>query len=105
MGHLLIQGDCFLIKFVNISMLSYVFSRLSIIQATIAQQQWRVPHLLKEFAQFLFTHLDHPFKTVREKIGRYNCTVYVYTGRETDIHGYVHVHASAFIDLYMIVLL
>ena len=51
--------------------LASYYSRLSLIQAMLNQQQWRVPSLLRNMSDYLSTQLDHPFKNVREKIGRY----------------------------------
>lgn len=51
--------------------------RLSLIQAVLSQQEWRIPSLLKEVSTFLSTQLDHPFKNVREKIGSLFSGIYL----------------------------
>lgn len=44
-------------------------SQLSLLHIGLAQQEWRAPYLLKKFSLILSSHIDHPYKNVREKIG------------------------------------
>jgi len=48
----------------------FYYSRLYFLQGVIAQQEWRVPDLLHRLYDYLLTHLDHPYKNVRDRIGR-----------------------------------
>ena len=47
-----------------------VCSRLYLLQSLLAQQEWRVPGLQNRILEYLKPLLNHPFKNVRERIGR-----------------------------------
>ena len=40
-------------------------------QGALAQQEWRVPQLLHTLNNHLCQHLAHPYKNVRDRLGRY----------------------------------
>jgi len=46
------------------------FSRLYLLQGALSQQEWRVPELLNRLCDYLSGHLRHPYKNVRDRIGR-----------------------------------
>ena len=48
------------------------YSRLYLLQSTLAQQEWRVPSLQHKLFKYINNHIAHSFKNVRERIGRYN---------------------------------
>ncbi|XP_019858537.1 PREDICTED: proteasome activator complex subunit 4 [Amphimedon queenslandica] len=52
-------------------------SQLSLLHIGLAQQEWRVPYLLKKFSLILSSHIDHPYKNVREKIGTLIASIHV----------------------------
>ena len=45
--------------------------RLYIVQGALAQQEWRVPELLDRLQTYLLSHLQHPYKNMRDRIGRF----------------------------------
>ena len=45
-------------------------SRLYVLQGALAQQEWRVAILLHRLKDYLAPFLKHPFKTVRDRLGR-----------------------------------
>ena len=49
------------------------YSHLYLLQSLLAQQEWRTPSLQSRLLDYLKPHFIHPFKNVRERIGRY-CT-------------------------------
>ena len=52
---------------------SVPFSRLYFIQGALFQQEWRVPDLLHRLMGVLERHLNHPYKNVRDRLGRLVC--------------------------------
>ena len=55
------------------SFFSLPYSHLYLLQSLLAQQEWRTPSLQSRLLEYLKPHFIHPFKNVRERIGRY-CT-------------------------------
>ena len=51
----------------------FLFSRLYFIQGALFQQEWRVPDLLHRLMGVLERHLNHPYKNVRDRLGRLVC--------------------------------
>lgn len=51
--------------------ISFYFSRLYVLQMALITQEWRVTELLENILSYLEPHLDHPYKNVRDRIGRY----------------------------------
>lgn len=49
----------------------FLFSRLYFIQGALCQQEWRVPELLHRLLGVIESHLNHPYKNVRDRLGRY----------------------------------
>ena len=47
-----------------------VCSRLLMLQQGLVQQEWRVPQMLQRILEDLLPHLDHPYKAVRDRLGR-----------------------------------
>ena len=47
-----------------------VCSRLYVLQGVLAQQQWRIAELLHALHTYLLAYLPHPYKNVRDRIGR-----------------------------------
>ena len=45
-------------------------SRLYMVQGALAQQEWRVAELLDRLESYLMSHLHHPYKNIRDRIGR-----------------------------------
>ena len=45
-------------------------SRLFILQSVVAQQEWRVAALYHDLLKYLQPHIAHPFKNVRDRLGR-----------------------------------
>lgn len=45
-------------------------NRLYILQNTIAQQEWRMAGKSHTLLRYTFDQLTHPFKIVRDRIGR-----------------------------------
>jgi len=48
-------------------------SRLYLLQGSVSQQEWRVPELLHRLESYLLSHLQHPYKNIRDRIGRCVC--------------------------------
>ena len=46
------------------------YSRLYLLQGAVAQQEWRVAELLHRLQTYLTSHLQHPYKNIRDRIGR-----------------------------------
>ena len=46
-------------------------SRLYVLQGALAQQEWRVAEPLHQLFKYLSPHLTHPYKNVRDRLGRY----------------------------------
>ena len=40
------------------------------LQQGLVQQEWRVPQMLQRILEDLLPHLDHPYKAVRDRLGR-----------------------------------
>ena len=45
-------------------------SRLYVLQGAIAQQEWRLPYVLNSLLAYLEPLLSHPYKNVRDRLGR-----------------------------------
>ncbi|XP_044171551.1 proteasome activator complex subunit 4-like [Acropora millepora] len=52
----------------------YDSSRLYLIQGAFCQQEWRVPELLHRLVGEIETHLNHPYKNVRDRLGSVLCS-------------------------------
>ena len=63
----------FYIVDVSLSILQLCFyrRRLLLAQSTIVQQEWRVAELNFKIFNYLIPHLAHPYKNVRDRIGRF----------------------------------
>ena len=48
-------------------------SRLYVLQGAVAQQEWRVSALNARMFEYIKPHLDHTYKNVRDRLGRYEC--------------------------------
>ncbi len=48
----------------------FCFSRLYVLQGSLAQQEWRVPELLQRLNDHISPMLGHTYKNVRDRIGR-----------------------------------
>ncbi|KAJ7327817.1 Proteasome activator complex subunit 4 [Desmophyllum pertusum] len=53
-------------------------SRLYFIQGALCQQEWRVPELLHRLMAVAESHLNHPYKNVRDRLGSVLCSVLMY---------------------------
>ncbi|XP_068688324.1 proteasome activator complex subunit 4-like isoform X1 [Montipora foliosa] len=53
-------------------------SRLYFIQGALCQQEWRVPELLHRLMGVAETHLSHPYKNVRDRLGSVLCSAMMY---------------------------
>ena len=51
-------------------------SRLYVLQGAMAQQEWKVGHLLFQLDEFLSPFLTHPYQNVRERLGSVLANVY-----------------------------
>lgn len=40
------------------------------LQQALIQQEWRVPELLHRLLEIIMPHLSHPYKAVRDRLGR-----------------------------------
>ena len=57
------------------------YSRLYMLQGAMAQQEWRIPDILHRFLNYVIQHMAHPYKNVRDRLGRsvlYRHTVSMY---------------------------
>ena len=45
-------------------------SRLYVLQGALAQQEWRIPELLQRLNDYIYPKLAHPYKNVRDRLGR-----------------------------------
>ncbi|CAH3144364.1 unnamed protein product [Porites evermanni] len=53
-------------------------SRLYFIQGALCQQEWRVPELLHRLLGVIESHLNHPYKNVRDRLGSVLCSALMY---------------------------
>jgi len=76
-------------------------SRLYLLQGLLAQQEWRVPELLHRLYAYLLTHLSHPYKNVRDRIGSTLVNLFLYDVQLPNSCPTLSPHRESFLDLVL----